>query len=584
MKDMDSSQVQTIFCSSDLPDLAQLVSSPSIQWPQPHILKQDKGTTVTLITLAHHPIVIKHHKLRTWRQWGDSFLRGSPAQRSWAGAKLLQTQGFPTPRPLGVFERRSVGRVKESWYCSEGLLGQLPLDLYWRRQRSQWSLRQRRTFLHALADFLRSFHAAGLYAGDMRDANLLVKEKENGGWKFYLVDLDRVLHLPALNQERRLKNLVQLERTLGRSLQASDRLFFLYQYFGDALPAPQQRRKFIQRLLRLRNRKDREYTRRRNKQRQQQVKSLNLPPPVPNTLPSQMEVREQRAPISCCIICFNEEANIRRCLESVKWCDEIVIIDSFSTDRTVSICREYTDFIIQRPWPGYVEQKRFALAQTTNEWVLNIDADEEASSSLQREIQLVLQRNDPAVDGFYIPRLVYYLGRWWRRGWYPGHRLRLFRKAKVRWGGVDPHEKVLLRGQADRLHGDLYHYTYEDIRDHLRAVNGLTDVAVREHALRGKRTKVLDLLLRPLWRFFRFYFLRGTITYGVPGFFVAVTSAFYVFLKYAKLWEQTNSFAHSSPAQDSSYRSGKSMGGRRSSSQGINNLPTPVRPSLRRRR
>lgn len=581
--DRFSSHITTIFSAPEAPGLVRLILSSPEQWPQPHILKRDKGTTVSLVTLAGQPVVIKHHDLRTWRHWGDTFIHGSPAQRAWSGAKLLQSHGFPIARPLGVFEKRSTGRVEESWYCSEGLLGQLPLDLYWRRQRSHWSLRQRRTFLRALADFLRSFHAAGIYAGDMRDANLLVEERDNETWLFYLVDLDRILYRLPLNQGRRIKNLVQLERSLGRSLQSSDRLFFLYCYFGDALPPPKQRRKFIRHLLQLRSRKDREYARRRRKQQQRQARALHLPVPVSHEPAPTSITGERRALISCCIICFNEEANIRRCLESVQWCDEIIIVDSFSTDRTVAICREYTNSVIQRPWPGYVEQKRFALAQTTNEWVLNIDADEEASSSLQREIQLVLQRNDPAVDGFYIPRLVYYLGRWWRRGWYPGYRLRLFRKAKVRWGGVDPHEKVLLRGQADRLHGDLYHYTYEDIRDHLRAVNGLTDVAVREHALRGKRTKVLDLLLRPLWRFFRFYFLRGTITYGVPGFFVAVTSAFYVFLKYAKLWEQTTSSAHTSPAQDSPYRSGKSMGGRRSASQGINDLLAPVRPSLRRR-
>jgi glycosyltransferase involved in cell wall biosynthesis len=474
--------------------------------------------------------------------------------------------------------------VSESWYCSEGLLEQLPLDLYWRRRQSQWSMRQRRIFLGALAEFLRSFHAAGLYAGDMRDANLLVEESASNSWRFYLVDLDRVLQLSSLDQRRRLKNLVQLERTLGRSLHASDRLFFLYHYFGMPLPPPQQRRRFIRQLLRLRNRKDREYARRRRKQQQHQAKLLPLSKPNPNKFISRAITGDPRARLSCFIICFNEEANIRRCLESVKWCDEIVIVDSFSTDRTLTICREYTDLIIQRPWPGYVEQKRFALAQTANEWVLNVDADEEVSPTLQREIQLALQRNDPAVDGFYIPRLVYYLGRWWRHGWYPGYRLRLFRKAKVRWGGVDPHEKVLLRGQADRLHGDLYHYTYENIRDHLRAVNGLTDVAVREHALRGKRTRISDLLFRPLWRFLRFYLLRGTITYGFPGFFVAVTSAFYVFLKYAKLWERTTSRPEISSSQDPPYRSGKSVGRWRSSSPGLDDIPTPVRPSFSRRR
>jgi hypothetical protein len=580
---MPFSQLISLFCAPDQSALEQLVVSKPEYWPRTHVLKQDKGTTVSLVHAPTAAIVIKHHRLLTWRRWTDAFVHGSPAQRAWRGAQLLEQHGFPIPRPLGVFERRVAGFIRESWYCSEALLTQLPLDLYWQRQRGQWAFRQRRLFLRALAEFLSAFHAAGLYAGDMRDANLLVGENGAAQWTFYLVDLDRVLHAAPLSQRRRLKNLVQLERTLGRRLQAGDRIFFLHCYLGDPLPPPATRKQLIHQLLRLRKRKDREYARRRQKQRRQQARNLQTVDNLPiASAPFALASGTARAPISCCIICFNEEANIRRCLESVKWCDEIVVVDSFSTDRTVEICREYTSRIIQRPWPGYVEQKRFALAQTTYEWVLNVDADEEVSPALQQEILFVLQRNDPAVDGLSIPRLVYYLGRWWRRGWYPGRRLRLFRKAKVRWGGVDPHEKVLLRGHEDRLHGDLYHYTYKDISDHLRAVNGLTDVAVREQVLRGNRASIADLTLRPFWRFLRFYFLRGTVMYRVPGFFVAVTSAFYVFLKYAKLWEQTCS-DEQSIAQNSPRRSGESLGGRRSAGFELDNAPPQIRSSFHRR-
>src|SRR5438477_414102 len=169
-----------------------------------------------------------------------------------------------------------------------------------------------------------------------------------------------------------------------------------------------------------------------------------------------------RAPLSCTIICYDEEEGIRAALESVKWCDEIVVVDSFSTDRTVEICREYTDRIFQREWPGFVEQKAFALEQTRCAWVLNLDADERVSPELRREIEEVLR--DPDADGYYVPRLVYYLGRWWRRGgWYPDYRLRLFRRDKVVWGGIDPHEKVILHGRSRRLRGPLLHYTYRDV-------------------------------------------------------------------------------------------------------------------------
>ena len=189
----------------------------------------------------------------------------------------------------------------------------------------------------------------------------------------------------------------------------------------------------------------------------------------------------------------------------------------------------------------------FALSQASHEWVLNVDADEEVSRPLQNEIQAVLQRDDPAVDGFYIPRLVHYLGRWWWRGWYPGYRLRLFRQHKVKWGGVNPHEKVLLHGHSERLSGNLHHYTYIDISDHLRTINNLTDVSSYEMVLQKRQRHLIAILFRPLWRFLDFYFLRGCIRDGLPGLFVSATAAFYVFLKYAKLWEQASHSPQDSP-------------------------------------
>ena len=247
----------------------------------------------------------------------------------------------------------------------------------------------------------------------------------------------------------------------------------------------------------------------------------------------------ERARLSCTIICYDEEESIRAALESVKWCDEIVVVDSFSRDRTVAICREYTDRVYQREWPGFVEQKAFALEQTRYPWVLNLDADERVSPELRREIEETLRA--PKADGYYIPRLVYYLGRWWHRGgWYPDYRLRLFRRDHVVWGGVDPHEKVLLHGRSARLRGALLHYTYRDIADHLATINGFTGVAARQLLLRGKHASLSDLMLRPLWRLVRYYFLRFGFTEGVAGLFVAQTAAFYVFAKYAKLWEWTH--------------------------------------------
>jgi len=568
--------LSTLFCAPDRPELPDLLAQAPGYNGSTQNLKQDRGTTVTLVSLPTGAVVIKHHRLSTWRQWGDSLLHGSPAVRSWRGAQLLQAAGIAVPRPLAVAEQRAAGLVCESFYVSEALLSHTPLNVYWKTQQQPRPRQQRRTFLRALAEFVRTLHAAGLYVGDLKDENVLVEEYEAQQWRFVLVDLDRVTPKGALNQSRRLKNLVQLERTLGRNASANDRLFFLHQYLGTPLPPRAQRHALLEQILDLRDRKNREYARRRARHHQ----------PPRDTTPHLPDIvrTDHRPLITCCIICFNEEANIRRCLESVKWCDEIVIVDSFSTDQTVTICREYTQRIIQRPWPGYVEQKRFALAQATHEWVLNVDADEEVSPELRHEMLAVLRRNHPDVDGYYIPRLVYYLGRWWWRGWYPGLRLRLFRKAKVRWGGVDPHEKVLLQGQADRLRGDLYHYTYDDIHDHLRALNGLTEVASRELALRGKRARLADLLLRPLWRFLRFYVVNGGFREGIPGFFVAITSAFYVFLKYAKLWERTTAqHLHAEHAQHPPYRSGEELGWRGSTSTGTHHVSPPQRPPVGRR-
>ena len=531
-----------VFCVTDRPDLSQVLQTAVYKWGPTQLLKQDKGTTVTLVSLPLGAVVTKHHSLQRWRRVADGVLHGSPARRSWQGARLLQEHGFCVPRPLAVLERRQAGIVRESLYVSEGLVSQVPLHIYWRDRHAAWSVLEQRQFLRAMADFLRAFHTAGLYAGDMKDANFLVEEIGHADWNFYLVDLDRVWNFPTLNAQRRFKNLVQLERTIGHSARASERLFFLYHYLGTPLPSRQQRRAVLRHLMRLREKKEREYTRRRARNRRRPLDTLppaavNSTPPGSADSPVPHPALPQPATISCCIVCFNEEANIRRCLESVKWCDEIVVVDSFSTDHTVQICEQYTSRVIQRAWHGYVEQKRFALAQTEHEWVLNIDADEEVSPDLQQEILGVLHRNDPAVDGFYIPRLVSYLGRWWWRGWYPGYRLRLFRKTKVHWGGTNPHEKALLRGQADHLRSNIYHYTYADITDHLRTINSLTDIAAHELAQRGKRTCLSDILFRPLWRFIRFYLLNGCIRDGKAGFFVSVTSAFYTFLKYAKLWE-----------------------------------------------
>ena len=242
--------------------------------------------------------------------------------------------------------------------------------------------------------------------------------------------------------------------------------------------------------------------------------------------------------ISAIVVCFNEEDNIGRCLRSLSWCDEIVVVDAFSTDRTVEIARQYTDRVIQRRWTGYRDQKSFAHSEATREWVFLVDSDEEVSADLRKEIQDALSRLGPGTDAFAVPRLVYYLGRWWRRGgWYPDYDIRIFRGDRARWGGVDPHEKILVDGPVRRLRHPLFHYSYRDIADHWRRINRFTGIAATEQGNGGRAWRWSDNLLRPPFRFFRSYVLKRGFMEGFPGYFVAATAAIYVFLKYAKLRE-----------------------------------------------
>jgi len=245
-----------------------------------------------------------------------------------------------------------------------------------------------------------------------------------------------------------------------------------------------------------------------------------------------------RPQVSAIVVCFNEADRIEACLKSLTWCDEIIVVDSLSTDQTPEICRRYASRFFQREWPGYREQKAYAHSQATKDWVILVDADERVTPALQQEIGDALSANNGLFTGYAVPRLVNYLGRWWwRGGWYPDYDVRLFRRDRATWGGFDPHEKILVDGQVRRLKNPLEHYSYRDIDDHIQRINRFTSISSRELKKAGGRWRLSDALLRPTVRFFRSYFLKLGFLEGFAGFYVAVTAAVYVFLKYAKLWE-----------------------------------------------
>lgn len=246
-----------------------------------------------------------------------------------------------------------------------------------------------------------------------------------------------------------------------------------------------------------------------------------------------------RAKVTACITCMNEEQNIRRCLESVKWCDEIVVVDSFSTDRTTDICREYTDRVYQHEWLGYIGQKNLIRGMATHPWILFLDADEEVSPGLRNEILNELGRHPNPFAGYRFPRKVFYLNKWICHGeWYPDIKLRFFLKDKGHSTGREPHDLVVVDGPVKTLKSPLYHYTYNNIREHLDTLGRFSAITAEEKFKEGERFHYTDWLVRPPWRFFKAYILKLGFLDGRRGFFIASLSAFAVLIKYAFLWEK----------------------------------------------
>jgi glycosyltransferase involved in cell wall biosynthesis len=244
--------------------------------------------------------------------------------------------------------------------------------------------------------------------------------------------------------------------------------------------------------------------------------------------------------LSVAIVALNEEANIGRTLENVRWADEIVLVDSGSSDRTREIAQQYGARVVVEPWRGHVAQKNYALELCTQTWVLALDADEEVSPDLAKEIRSVLDDPSP-LSGYWIPRKNLFLGRWIRHGgFYPDPKLRLFRRGDGYSTGHDPHDRYELKsGRTDgRFENPLVHYAYPTLSYYLEHMNSYSSLGAKLAVAKGHgRFSLINIVVRPILTFVYNYFIRLGFLDGREGLLLHLYHSVYVSWKYAKAWE-----------------------------------------------
>ncbi|MCD6138698.1 MAG: glycosyltransferase family 2 protein [Deltaproteobacteria bacterium] len=242
--------------------------------------------------------------------------------------------------------------------------------------------------------------------------------------------------------------------------------------------------------------------------------------------------------LSVVVITHNEEDNIGRCLESVKWADEIIVVDSFSTDRTVQIAEKYTKKVFQKAWEGYGRQKNYALSKATNTWVLALDADERITRELADEIIGVLRAGDTQVIAYELPYKVFFGGKWVRHGGlYPEYHIRLFRKDKAAFKERAVHERVETSGPVGRLHHFVEHYTYRSVSDFIQRMDRYSTLSAEAYYKEGRRVGWFEALFRAWFTFGQMYILKRGFLDGGLGLQLAMLYSCYTFVKYAKLKE-----------------------------------------------
>lgn len=243
--------------------------------------------------------------------------------------------------------------------------------------------------------------------------------------------------------------------------------------------------------------------------------------------------------LSVVIITFNEERNISRCLQSVKnIADEIIVVDSFSTDKTPDICKNQGVKFIQHKFDGHIEQKNRAIALASSDYILSLDADEALSPELEKSVLEV--KTNWKYDGYYFNRLTNYCGKWIRHGgWYPDSKLRLFNRTKGKWDGLNPHDKFEMNenNKTGFLQGDLLHYSYYTIFQHMEQVNKFTEIGALSAFNNGRTVSFPGMIFQPAWKFFRDFIIKGGFLDGYYGYAICRISAHASFIKYLKMRE-----------------------------------------------
>jgi glycosyltransferase involved in cell wall biosynthesis len=275
------------------------------------------------------------------------------------------------------------------------------------------------------------------------------------------------------------------------------------------------------------------------------------------------------------VITRNEAANLPAALASVAWADEVIVVDSESTDGTTAIARAAGARVEVRPFPGYSDQKNYAASLAANDWILSLDADERVTPALAGEIQGLLA-GDPPRRGYRVPRVSYYLGRWIRgTDWYPDYQLRLYDRRAGRWNGRVVHESVALDGEPGLLQNDLQHYPYRDISHHLATIDRYTTLAAEYNRANGRVASLAGIALHPPFAFFRNYILRGGFRLGGTGLIVSGLNSYYVFLKLAKSREAGTARTASTTSSTNSTSSTSTSGTSGTSRPPSSPLPPP---------